>query len=226
MDEKLIELLYANFGIWAVLLVTVVLLFWRLGAELTKLRQEVAYEVNRDLLAKRFEAYGALWAKMEPFAIYADAAFDRAEAGKLEHELSEWYFSANGGLLLTAEARDFYFALQNTLRAASRSADWSCQHRPVDTLARFNTLLHTCRGQNDRLTECARLIAEKRPQDLNPGDWLAACDIVAKELAALAEQRTPQACENIYSALQQISSILRTRLAAEVRSRLAVNLPR
>jgi hypothetical protein len=69
MDEKLIELLYANFGIWAVLLVTVVLLFWRLGAELTKLRQQVAYEVNRDLLAKRFEAYGALWAKMKPFAI-------------------------------------------------------------------------------------------------------------------------------------------------------------
>lgn len=43
----------------------------------------------------------------------------------LSSKLSDWYFSECGGLLLTPQARDFYFALQDLLRATSKfPEDW------------------------------------------------------------------------------------------------------
>jgi hypothetical protein len=226
MEDKLTELIYAQLGIGGLLVAFVAWAFWGLSSELTKLRKEVGYEVNKDLLAKRFEAYGALWAKMKCLAIYTGASFGGTDARTLEAELSEWYFSDKGGLLLTVEAREFYFALQDTLRAACGATDWKCHPRPPDTKESFKALMTRLAANEPTLESCVSLIRKDEPERIGHATWRAACKSVAREIEKLANQRTSQACEEIYCALQQISSILRTKLAAEVRSRLAVELPR
>jgi hypothetical protein len=225
MEDKLTDLIYAQLGLGGLLLAFVAWTFFGLTSEFAKLRREVAYEVNRDLLAKRFEAYGALWAQMKRLALYAGTSFGRADAQALERELSEWYFSKEGGLLLTREAREFYFALQDTVRATAALPDWSCPQRPTNTLSRFSTLLDTVVEKEGKFHACARLLAAKTPERMDPDEWRAACGAIAKDLQNLAIRGAPEACDSIYCAVQQISSILRTRLASEVRSRLAVELP-
>ncbi len=243
MEDKLTDLIYTQLGLGGLLLAFTVWTFFGLSSELAKLRTEVGYEVNRDLLTKRFEAYGALWAKMQRLALYAGKPFGRTEVRALERDLSDWYFSATGGLLLTAEAREFYFALQDTLSAASVLPDWSCQERPAKAFEIFVDFLAgvaakearrvTAAGAASQSKEaheggfehCVRLIEHKEPESMRPEDWRNACRAVAQELESLARLGTREACEKIYCAVQQVSSILRTRLAFEVRSRLAVKLP-
>jgi len=64
----------------------------------------------------RYKSYGALWKELRPLAIYDVTEFDKKKANELTSKLSDWYFSECGGLLLTPQARDFYFALQELLR--------------------------------------------------------------------------------------------------------------
>src|SRR5271165_4196019 len=73
----------------------------------------------------RFKSYGALWKELRPLAIYDVARVDKEAACNLLKKLSDWYFSECGGLLLTVQARGFYFALQGLLRVTSSiSGDW------------------------------------------------------------------------------------------------------
>jgi hypothetical protein len=72
----------------------------------------------------RFKSYGGLWKELRPLAIYDPAAIDNKAAGDLLTKLSTWYFSECGGLLLTPQSRDFYFALQDLLRVISNIPDW------------------------------------------------------------------------------------------------------
>ena len=71
----------------------------------------------------RFKAYGTLWKELRPLAIYDVARINKDGARKLFESLTGWYFSECGGLLLTPQARDFYFALQNLLRITSSLPD-------------------------------------------------------------------------------------------------------
>ena len=71
----------------------------------------------------RFKSYGALWKELRPLAIYDVTTISKKDVGDMLPKLSNWYFSACGGLLLTPQARDFYFALQDLLRATSNSPD-------------------------------------------------------------------------------------------------------
>src|SRR5262245_41228302 len=43
--------------------------------DLKKLQVEMTYQLNRDLLSKRFEAYGGLWSRMQDTAIYTTEGF-------------------------------------------------------------------------------------------------------------------------------------------------------
>ena len=73
----------------------------------------------------RFKSYGALWKELRPLAIYDETIINRKIVSDLSSKLSDWYFSECGGLLLTPQARDFYFALQDLLRATSKfPEDW------------------------------------------------------------------------------------------------------
>jgi len=74
----------------------------------------------------RFKSYGTLWKELRPLAIYDVARIDKKAAGDLFTKLSDWYFSECGGLLLTPQARDFYFALQDLLRVtSSMPGEWN-----------------------------------------------------------------------------------------------------
>lgn len=58
--------------------------------------------------ALRFKSYGALCNALRPLAIYDDNSFSNEEAQKMNTDLSDWYFSESGGLLLTPQARNFF----------------------------------------------------------------------------------------------------------------------
>jgi hypothetical protein len=80
----------------------------------------------------RYQSYGALWGQLRPLAIYDETAINRGTIRALSTELSNWYFSACGGLLLTRQARDFYFALQDLLRTTAEfPEDWSVDRAGV-----------------------------------------------------------------------------------------------
>lgn len=80
----------------------------------------------------RFRSYGTLWKDLRPLAIYDRTTIDNETARDLLGKLTDWYFSECGGLLLTPQARDFYFALQDLLRVTSSlPAKWNAD-RSVD----------------------------------------------------------------------------------------------
>jgi hypothetical protein len=85
-------------------------------ADLARELQKVRGSERQEL---RFKSYGALWKELRPLAIYDPTRIDNKAVGDLFTKLTGWYFSESGGLLLTPQARDFYFALQDLLRVTS-----------------------------------------------------------------------------------------------------------
>src|SRR5262249_8908545 len=84
----------------------------------------------------RFESYGALWEKMRPLAIYTSESITPESLSKLQKDLTEWYFSKDGGMYLLPHTRQFYFALQGFLRAVAKHENWNCkphdgEHREI-----------------------------------------------------------------------------------------------
>jgi hypothetical protein len=195
--------------------------------DLKKLQVEMAYQLNRDLLAKRFEAYGGLWSRMQDTAIYATEGFNPAAARDLLRGLSEWYFSATGGLLLTTRARDFYFSLQDMVRAVGSLSDWNCDERPSQPRIRvaFTKLLGELDPKDHQVIDQVKLVLEGKPELLDPVKWKVVCGLVADKLEALVKRGESEAGEAIYCAIQQTASVLRTNLAHELRSRLDVEWP-
>lgn len=189
-----------------------------LGRELQKTRG-----VERQEL--RYESYGALWTQLRPLAIYDDRAIDRSTAHALSQRLTDWYFSGKGGLLLTPQARDFYFALQDLLRAVSETpTEWTAdrslategEHRQV-----FRGVLDAPQVDGDigALKRVVDYFSERRFDD-----WqTAAPDHGAtwrKGIAALAARWKDLGAGQRFAILQQVGSILRTSLTNDVESRL------
>lgn len=80
-----------------------------------KVRRDLRADYDRDLRAKRIAAYGDLWSMTQPLAKHARAGpVTHRECGFLAADLRRWYFE-EGGMYLSAAARDQYFALQNGL---------------------------------------------------------------------------------------------------------------
>jgi hypothetical protein len=90
----------------------------KLGQELEKTRGVARQEL-------RFQSYDRLWTALKPLALYSDEKVDRARIEKLSKDLSDWYFSALGGMYMTPHVREYYFALQDLLAAAARFPDWT-----------------------------------------------------------------------------------------------------
>ena len=233
MWEKIGEVLLVHYGPVVVGLLIVVAALWLFHVELTKVRLEMRYEVNRDLLARRFEAYGALWSRTSPAAIYTAKEFGPDQVSDFKEELSRWYFAEKGGLLLTTRARGFYFALQDFLTHLGNLPGWHCPHRPsqADTKERFARLLKDVAAREPKLQEQANLV-QTTPEKLDPDTWKQISTLVAAGLSE-AVQRAAKAGDaareevgkDICAAVQQVSSVLRSKLAAELRSRLDVERP-
>jgi hypothetical protein len=169
----------------------------------------------------RYESYGALWGKLRSLAIYDEAAINRATIRALSTELSDWYFSACGGLLLTRQARDFYFALQDLLRTTSEvPEDWNVDRAGVsesDPMIVFREVLK----------QTGQLEASSVLDYFSEGvfdDWQNRAPKLANNwrtgIKSIAAAWTDLNKTQRFAVLQQSGSILRTSLATDLESRL------
>src|SRR5690349_16957883 len=83
-------------------------------------RRTLRVEHAQWLREKRLLAYARVWRQLEPTAVFSpesDLTYGKLDA--ISHQLRRWYFRS-GGILMPADTREVYFALQGAIvRAAS-----------------------------------------------------------------------------------------------------------
>ena len=169
----------------------------------------------------RFKSYGALWKELRPLAIYDAKVINKKAVGDLSSKLSNWYFSECGGLLLTPQARDFYFALQDLLRATSRvPEEWDADRSKEsegDQKLIFRAVL-TARSADEAVSVLDYFSTgafedwQNEATDLGK-KWREGIKDVAAAWNELDEGQR-------FATLQQVGSILRTSLVNDLESRL------
>jgi hypothetical protein len=224
MDARLLEYAVANFGIPALIVLLTGSVLFKLSADFAKLRTDLQTQSTRDLLNKRFAAYGELWAKQRPLAIYSTAPLSSRSAGELAECLSEWYFSANGGMFLTTRARNFYFALQDLLEAAARLTRWQCDRRPADPEEIFRDFVRGLLAEDKEIPLKIRDL--EAPERMDSRAWRKLCKAIGKRFQSLDRAEDSESADLIFAALQQASSFLRTNLVDELHSRLQTRVPK
>jgi hypothetical protein len=170
---------------------------------------------------QRFKSYGALWKELRPLAIYDAAVIDKKVVSDLSLKLSDWYFSECGGLLLTPQARDFYFALQDLLRTTSTCpGDWDA-NRSEESKGDQQSILRAV------LTEKSANGAIGVLDYLSSGgfeDWQNKAPNLAKEwrkgINDVAADWNKLDRRQRFATLQQVGSVLRTTLANDLESRV------
>lgn len=189
---------------------------WR--AELDRVLQKTRGVERQEL---RYKSYGALWKELGPLAIYDDSEIDRATVGELFSKLSNWYFSECGGLLLTPQAREFYFALQDLLRTTSKfPAEWHVDRSEAsheDQKPVFRKVL-AARSAGEAVEAFDYFLTGEFENWQDKGsqlgkDWKKGIEGVAKAWSELDERQR-------FATLQQVGSILRTSLVYDLESRL------
>lgn len=169
----------------------------------------------------RFKSYGALWKELRPLAIYDAKVINKKAVGDLSSKLSNWYFSECGGLLLTPQARDFYFALQDLLRATSRvPEEWDADRSKEsegDQKLIFRAVLTAWSADEavsvlDYFSTGAFEDWQNEATDLGK-KWREGIKDIAAAWNELDEGQR-------FATLQQVGSILRTSLVNDLESRL------
>lgn len=178
--------------------------------------QRLKHQTTQEL---RFESYKNLWAQMRPLAIYDDSRINRQAMECLSTQLSDWYFSADGGLMLTSHSRELYFALQGLVRgvAAPNIPDWEAERTP-EPEETFKAVLEL-----KKLPDALGFI--QYADQATPTDWHG------RKLVRLAHEWRTDVVSlkdgwdeldpgKRFAVLQQVSSMLRTSLTYDVESRL------
>ncbi|HWX58807.1 hypothetical protein [Bradyrhizobium sp.] len=168
----------------------------------------------------RFKCYGALWKELRPLAIYDTTVIDKTVASDLSAKLSDWYFSDCGGLLLTPQARDFYFALQDLLRATSKLEDWETDKHEDSSDVSERPVFQSVLKENsaDGAIEAMKYLSAAVPEDWqdkaadHAKNWREGINRVAKAWNKLNKRQR-------FATLQQVGSILRTSLVNDLESR-------
>ena len=151
--------------------------------------------------------------------MYDEDEISRQQVVELSGKLSDWYFSECGGLLLTPQARDFYFALQDLLRSAAQTDDeWSLPRSGKaagDDRDAFGAEL--LERYPNAGPAWAYLSADEQPHwqtvAIQHGKaWREGIQAVAGAWGDLSAQQR-------FATLQQVGSKLRTVLAADLESR-------
>jgi hypothetical protein len=190
----------------------------RWPAELARELQKTRGVERQEL---RFKGYGALWKELRPLAIYDATVIDRKVVGDLSSKLSDWYFTEYGGLMLTPQARDFYFALQDLLRAASSAPeDWDADRAGESEGSQKRTVraVLTARGAGsavdvlDYISVGSFADWEDRAAGLAKA-WRDGINVVAGAWKELDRKER-------FAVLQQVGSILRTSLVNDLESRV------
>jgi hypothetical protein len=155
-------------------------------------------------------------------AIYDVGVLDNGAAKKLSEQLTDWYFSEEGGLLLSRHVRDFYFALQDLLRAVAAAPEWKAERSHEGPRDVLNRILN--RERLSGATETLAYLEGLDGCDGELGKWPDSAASHAKawrrDVEALAGRwDTLQPMER-FAVLQQVASILRTGMVNDVESRL------
>ena len=88
---------------------------------LVQARRNLETQYDIDLRKNRIGAYQQLWAAFEPLAFYSPPGPVTLQTIRdISKTMRKWYFR-EGGLFLSAEARDVYFRLQRELTATAHS---------------------------------------------------------------------------------------------------------
>jgi hypothetical protein len=112
-------------------------------ATVLKIRQELGAQYDSDLRHDRIIAYKELWKCLEPLARYAPPGdFTYAGAHKLAVTLRSWYFET-GGLFLSEEARDAYFAVQKALTTLEKTSAETVPEATLEKLRSTGSALRT-----------------------------------------------------------------------------------
>jgi hypothetical protein len=187
-------------------------------AELTRELQKTRGVERQEL---RFKSYGGLWKELRPLAIYDDAVIDKKKVDDLSSKLSTWYFSECGGLLLTPQARDFYFSLQDLLRTALRiPEEWRAarfEEPKGGYKVAFRAVLDARSSREaisvlDYFSEGKFENWQEEASDLGK-KWKEGIKKVAAAWNELNEKER-------FATLQQVGSKLRTSLVTDLESRL------
>ncbi len=185
-----------------------------LARELEKVRGSERQEL-------RFTSYGELWAKMRPLAIYDDSTVDQRAMEKMSKKLSDWYFSATGGLMLTTHNRDLYFALQDLVSTVADEKGWEAErvHEPKPV---FEAIL--ARRELDGAQALLGHLEDKTKAHRWPGEDLEALEALTRrwrdDVAKLAGDWTAFTGREQFAILQQVCSVVRIGLTNDVESRL------
>jgi hypothetical protein len=169
----------------------------------------------------RFKSYGALWKELRPLAIYDATAINKKVVGDMSSKLSDWYFSACGGLLLTPQARDFYFALQDLLRATSKfPEDWDVDRPEESAGAERSVFQAVLKARNAEGAISALEYVSTGALE----DWQDKAADLAKKwrkgINDVAEAWRDLDKKQRFATLQQVGSVLRTSLVNDLESRV------
>jgi hypothetical protein len=115
-------------------------------ALVSKVRKDLEAAYDKDLRTDRLEAYKDLWTLLERLAKYAPLGpVTGAVLKDVSEKLRHWYFTV-GGLYLTDDTRDAYFALQEALvafvsKCTNMSADLAAEE--FETIRQKGSWLRT-----------------------------------------------------------------------------------
>lgn len=183
------------------------------------LARELERARGADRQVQRFASYRSLWSAMRPLSLYDGVAFNRSTMAELSTTLSAWYFSVDGGLMLTPYLRSMYFALQDLLHTAGAfEDDWQAQPTLTARVV-FDAVLRDLRLSHAQ--QFMATLAEKDVYDRWPTDGLSAeAAGWSTDVAAILGHWRDLSPEQRFAVIQQVGSVLRTGLAADVQSRL------
>ena len=103
--------------------------------------------------------------------------------------------------------------------------DWICLHRPDNCKQLFMELLEGIAENNNEVTLVLEMIDKKRVDQIGRKEWKVTCEKLLEYVSSLADNSNDHSGELIFASAQQISSVLRTNLTSEVRSRLNIDWP-
>jgi len=173
----------------------------------------------------RFKSYGALWKELRPLAIYDPTIIDKKVVGDLSSKLSDWYFSDSGDLLLTPQARDFYFALQDLLRATSKSLEeWEADRSEEAAGGEREIFIHILRVKTTNATNGQVIDVLDYFKNSTFEDWQKEATSLGEKWRAgiknVAANWKELNAKERFALLQQVGSILRSTLVNDLDSRL------
>jgi len=89
-----------------------------------QMRRELEYAYDRELRARRIEAYMSLYKRTDKLPRYWRANPKRIELSDFSEAFEGWYFGEAGGLFLSDEAREAYLSMLEVMAAvASEGSD-------------------------------------------------------------------------------------------------------